>query len=412
MARLIEQSPVFYQTDLANYSQVCFGLYPLSEWDVSVIMSSLRAASWHSRWLEDNGERVSVVDYQENLTTIESLEYRLMSNCLDDLVAVMDEIKSAIMAGNSIAQNCCVGTGGGFISDGAGGFFYGSEEPITPPALPTPDEISQRCLGANLIVEGLIATLNTMSSYSLAVLILGTIVSFFVAPPAVAVLVTITALAGFGLDVFEDIADDIESNKAEWVCVLYSAGSYSTVVAFIEEQAVAISDALSFSILGVPLGQMLASMIPTNVFNQMFQEVGFLPPASSPVSCAGCVQDDIWACVASVSCGGAGVQGTITSGNPNNGEACTVTSATYWWGCNPGTSVPFIIIEGIVDIQITAFSSSINLRYWDELGTVAYYQLSNTTSPVGTSLAAGNQLYIMRNDGGSGAFTIDITVEI
>lgn len=417
MLRPIEQSPAFYQTELASYSQLCFGLYPLSEWDVSVIMSCLRAASWHNRWLEDDNTRISVLDYQDNLTSIENLERRLMSNCLDDLVDVLAEIKTIMATGNTIAQSCCAGGGTGFVSDGAGGFYYGTEEPISPPTTfggtgefaTEADYLDHLCLFANNLVSGLIVTSNNLSIITSIYLFAGTIiVTFFVASPPAALLLAIL-LAGFANEAFADISVELEANREAIVCAIYNATGLAGILTAIENWIADILTTLGLSAFEQQIQELYRSMLTTDTLNQAYTLVG-LPPVGGYTACTGCgTIDDIWGFDDVGACSPSGTAGTLTSGDFSGTEA-TCASSTYYWSCNPGTPIQMIGIKNILatDLKFPTFTSNeSDIQYWSNV--YAHFAfIQDMPFQINQGWAAGSWLYVKRP--GGGAFTITFTV--
>jgi len=125
----------FNADELANqYDDECQWLVALSDWEITVILSSLRYAEWPSRWV------LGSHTWDEIEAKISGLEYCLMAGCnveallekLDVLSTNLGDITAAIN-GLELSVNCGGGCGGGTSggSGGGGGILDVDPEDVT-----------------------------------------------------------------------------------------------------------------------------------------------------------------------------------------------------------------------------------------------------------------------------------------
>jgi len=222
-----------------------------------------------------------------------------------DLTASLEAIAQAI-TNKSV---CCGGGSPGYVSDGAGGVWYGSEPPLDVPttfggegdAFETETEFNaHRCLAANNIASGLILSLNFWSVLDLVGLTAGgLIVAFFVSNPPVALFIALAIAAG-GFVILATISDYIDANRQELVCLIYNSDTYGEFLTAIDEFIDSLVISLDIGPLSVPLTELIHAALSTDVFNQAFSAVG-LPPVADAVDCSVCGEGG---------CAGAMVTGT------------------------------------------------------------------------------------------------------
>jgi len=413
MARLDERLVIYDQNALGEFSQECFGLYPLSPWDVSVIMSSIRFASWNARWLDGNGVRISSEDFQDNLTLIESLERRLMSNCLDDLVDVMQDIRDTLSAGNQIANNCCGSSGPTFVIDGEN-TWYGTEIPLIPPTTfggtgefdNEASYLAQRCLAANNIVAGLVLTLNGFSVYTLASLIAGgAIVAFFVGGPPLSIFIILAGL-GFAFGGFYTIAQYVDSHRYDLVCMLYTNDTYAAWVAALEDWVHDLTISLSLEFIEIELTEIFKQMVNTDTFNTMFTPLG-LPPVADAVDCSACGEGAIF--FFGVECGYQTL-GEILSGD-YTGSSVTIGSQELDWSCDPETPVQAIEIKPTgAGLEFVSITSSVPIYYWSTPGSSPWPYQQSGLPPTGVTFSDG--IIMVRQSDNTTPFSITCEMEV
>jgi len=198
---------------------------------------------------------------------LQFLEETVTMNC-NEFISALDGIRQAILA-----SSCCNGIGPGYISDGEGGYWYGTQEPKEKPTTfgGVGDEFSseaafqaQLCAAANNIISGLIQSLNFWSALTLAGLIAGSlIVAFFVTAPPLAVFLTLAG-AGFSFGAMSTLSNYINDNRQEWACAIYNAEGYSDML-------VNIDQLISGMVVDLSFGTFLFSLDnPADVFIQRF----------------------------------------------------------------------------------------------------------------------------------------------
>jgi len=269
----------------------------LSQRDISILVSLLKAALWDSRWTDSSGRRLREIgrlpDLEIAKTFVEGLEARLIMGCTQ-WVDALNGIASAI----TNKPTCCGVSGPGYVSDGSGGVWYGSEEPLTAPVtfggendqFATVEEFeAHRCLAANNIASGLILTLNFWSVLDLIGLTAGGLITaFFVSNPPVALFVALFVAAG-SFVILATISDYIDTHRQELVCAIYGSETYGDFLAAIDQFISDLVVNLDIGPLGIPLIELIHAALSTDVFNTLFAAVG-LPPVTDAVDCATCTE--------------------------------------------------------------------------------------------------------------------------
>jgi hypothetical protein len=272
----------------------------LSQRDISVILSCLRFTAWPSRWFDDGTRLLRDVgrlsDLETALTYSENLKARIIMACNFDeslarIAAALESLPGAIAA-----ASCCQGVGPGYVEDGEGGVWYGTQQPKPKPTtfggefdeFDTETEFDAHlCQAANNIVSGLIQSLNFWSALTLAGLVAGSlIVAFFIAAPPVAVFVTL-GLAGFSFGVMATLSNYIDTNRQDWVCAIYNSTGYASMLVEVDTLISEMVIALDIGAFEVPLTDLVHAALSTDVFNTAYSAIG-LPPVTDAVDCSVC----------------------------------------------------------------------------------------------------------------------------
>lgn len=334
-------------------------------------------------------------------------------NIIDELAG----IRAALYAQNATAAACCAG-GSTYVSDGEGGYMYGTEPPLSPPTtfggvgeFPTEiDYDNHRCLFANTLVSGLVVTSNNLSIVTTASLFAGTaVVASFVASPPVGVVLALM-LAEFVSEVFEEIGEEIEAARETIVCGIYNAEGIFAILAFIEEQLSIIIDTLGLTAVETLLIEVYRSMLTSDILNGIYEAFD-LPPVSGYLECDVCAPAGIWAFYNYGECSPTGVAGTLVSGDYSGTEA-VCASSTYYWSCNPSTPVQMVTLQNVSGVSLkfpTFASNEADLEWWGGVGTWCEFFQS---MPFDTTGEWVNGDYMIFKRPGDGAFEIEFTVGV
>lgn len=304
-----------------------FVILPTSIWRIKEKLFQERG-SWISTYYTERGPySYDVPNEQDFEAWLDEGRNAIMACDLDGLLSRLDAINLSLQAGNQISQSCCTVAGGAYVSDGEGGVFYGTEPPLDPPTtFGGPGEFAdseayllQRCLATNLMVSGLIATLNNMSILSVVSLVAGTaIVGAFVASPPVGVVLALL-VAEFASSSFGNFAGYIDDNREDFVCALFVNDTYAGVIDALSDLVHNFCNTFGLLAFEALLVDVVKWMITTDTFNTMY-ELAALPPANNPVDCNTCIPP-----------AGCGLDGTLqyfpTFCNSGDGEV-NVTGAT------------------------------------------------------------------------------------
>lgn len=270
---------------------------PDAIWQIALKLLRTRA-QWRTTYYDEiETERYSLPDQADFIAWVDefndNLEVSEMS-CNSDFMTTLNGILAALQAANAQASACCAGQAR-FVSDGEGGYYYGTEYPGTAPTefggegqFPTEvDFNNHKCLFANNLVGGMILTLNNISVMTAVNLFAGTlVVAWFVASPPIAVVLALY-LAEMAANEFENLANAIEENRQEIVCAIYNANGAGQIIAFIDEQITEIIDDLGLGAFEQMILELMHSMLTTDVLNQAYQVIG-LPPVSGYADCDEC----------------------------------------------------------------------------------------------------------------------------
>ena len=211
--------------------------------------------------------------------------------------ALLEAIES--IAASVTQSSCCyeAGPGGQFIGDD---FYYGSEAPLSAPTVFGPGEEfeteteynNHRCAAANTIVNGLIGSLNGLSILSLAQLTAAGIVAGLVgigliAVPPVAIVIALLA-TGFLLGALTSVANEIDDNKEELVCLLYNSETAQEAYDAIDDFVRDIAVDLGFLEVQIgPFADLVMNIVPIDAANALFSAVGLPVVSGTTIDCDG-----------------------------------------------------------------------------------------------------------------------------
>jgi hypothetical protein len=243
------------------------------------------------------------------------MEVSIMS-CTEGIENALNNMASAI------ASLCACGIGGssGLPGGDSGGIQGTVETPVgeevypmiggeSPYTLPVGQEYPEdefaslesfqdyKCAAANQIVDGAIATLNTLGALTIAnmvgvAVIIGLAFASVIAFPPAGVPILIGAL-GFlvgGFVVMQDLADELVTNRDDLVCALYEGESTEGAIGAVMDL---IDEALATLALGAavePHVRIVALFIfSTDTVNRLWN--GLLDYAYPGADCSGCSQE-------------------------------------------------------------------------------------------------------------------------
>lgn len=178
--------------------------------------------------------------------------FETMSICkLDEILAALQSMAVSL----STSQGGCGCTSGpGLVTDN-GNTYFGSQEPLSEPTsfgqpgdewATEAEYLDFKCNIANALIDGLIATLSSMSGLTLIGITAGSVVigvsivaGLFVVPP-MAILIALIA-TGIAFGVFSTLATAIDGRKEQMICDLYLSTdatiAYDVIKDAIEQEA-------------------------------------------------------------------------------------------------------------------------------------------------------------------------------
>lgn len=357
-----------------DYSDEICELVPITEREGAILLSLLRFGHWSARWfsgddlLRDIGRQD---DLDNGIAYIETLERKLlMSGCLDGLIEAIDNLSSTVRL-----SSCC--TASLPLTTIGEGEYYGSEEPLEEPTSfgegeefeTENDYLAHKCEAANAIVDGLIQTLNNLAVLSFVSITAGAILlaiaSPVISPIPLAVFLAL-GLTGFLIGGLHTLANAIDDNREEIVCLLYNTqtatAAYDALHDFVHELSV---DLLFLEIEITAIDEIIAQLTPLDTMNVMYRAVALPEIGTDPIDCAVCECPDytvLW---------GSWDEGTnrITSEvSDNHQRAAIVFNAASWSfpTCGEDVSMTVSIISG------TPGAPDWGYRFLGADGTVVY----------------------------------------
>jgi len=393
-----EKVVTFDYDELSGYSDTVCELIPLSQREISILVSCLRVAGWTARWF--GGDKLlreigRFTDLENALTYIERLERKLLTvGCLEGLIAVMGDIRDALRA-----QVLCCQQGNlpiQMIDIGDGELAYGTQQPLTePPEGEFADEseyLAHRCAAANAIVSDIISGLNQWAIVTLATITLGGFAILAIAAtPPVAIFYALL-VAGFGFAACELMSNYIDDNRQELVCLLFNSTSYSEWQIAYMDYVDSMQIELEISGFEINLTEFFKSIVTTDAYNKMMTAL-FLPVADNPVDCDSCApSDEITVTIGTVTDGAlSGGNFTLQADGPK-----TFGPDTYWdiaFATVSGDSVEMTF--GLTGFTQPSFTSGVYEN------SVAVWE--STTEPP-PSPSTGDNVYLVS----STSFTVEV----
>lgn len=393
-------------------------LLPTNIWRIARLFLETRA-TWRTTYyvsfeteqyeLPTESEFVEWLDiYHEELAGAEM-------SCNSEFMATMNGILAALQQSAMNQAACCQGAAT-FVSDGEGGYYYGTQDPGQPPETfggegefeDEADFSNHRCLFANNLVSGLIVTSNNMSILTTASVFAGTlVVTIFVASPPAALLLALL-LADFANEAFEDIAELLEENRQELVCAIHDASGLAGIIAGIDEILTGIFTALGLGAFEDALLELYHSMLTTDTLNQIYTVMD-LPPVSGYANCDECAGMPDLPMLVVHQDGCDNTWGSVI----RDGDNYEFTSSVIDFGCGSEDfqhGVAFTAVPDATPFRITGFASSLasgNIRYWSVDGSpTAYYSIGVPSDSVDF-----DGLVFMRDDEALTEFWVSFTVD-
>lgn len=266
-----------------------------------------------------------VSEYAEFDAALEEWENIEMSTC-DGLQSIADAIAalSPTVVTQNNTNNCsgCSGCSGGAgqtrpvqgqqtgivgsvdRGDGTATPIFGTEQPITLPESGYPEGYASvgeykadKCEQSWLIVEGVIDTLRGLASLgvvnfvALTGLIIATLVGAVIVPPvALPLLCAAIGALSVNVAILAEVANQIEDNDAEFVCVIYNAEGVEEAITALADLVSAIVGGLSLPApVGAAVGLILGVLFSADTVNQAFKKLAHLRyPNAECSACSGC----------------------------------------------------------------------------------------------------------------------------
>jgi hypothetical protein len=329
-------------------------------------------------WDETTGSILAVQATGQEIKALNLPLNGVFMACNDtQLTAAFSDIALALryLADKQCCDNLQIDVNGGFqgtvISpEGVSVPIFGSEPPLAPEpgAFPAEFETEEqynlsKCQVANGIADGLIAALRAFSNISIAQFTLGlvlTVLAFagaIVFPPAgfPALMIALGILGG-STGLLYVMANKLEENRPELVCLLYTGDSTSSIIGAIADFFdILIASIPGVGALGLAIKTVLLVLINSDTVNQLFNSsAAYVYPSAD---CAGCVVID-WEFYLLASGGPAG---TLVSGELSADTELFVAGAVQEIAgdpCNGNYVISIKAPEGgkIVDISLASGS--------------------------------------------------------
>lgn len=247
--------------------------------------------------------------YQQGYDTPSPAEMDQIDDIVSEFIADTERIEmcnqaliSALesIAGSIRLSSCCYEAGPG-VQQIDGDWYFGTEEPLDAPASFGPGEEfetqseyqTHKCAVANGIVNGIIGTLNGFALLSLTQLTAAAVVAgmvglglIFVPPIAI---ITAIVVAGLALATLSSIADEVDDNRFDVVCLLYNSDSatdaYDSLRAKMDEIAV---DVGVLEIAIPAFLDLIMNLAPIDTMNALFSSVGLPEVPGEQIDCTLC----------------------------------------------------------------------------------------------------------------------------
>lgn len=285
-------------TESDEYSLVTFCIPASREWR-GIIVGMIENLSYGRFWSRKSG---IITDAQEFGREI----FESMSICkLDEILEALQSIAASLQVQ---ANSCGCSNGPGIVTDN-GDIFFGNEPPLEQPTsfgqpgdefATKAEYLAFKCKVANAIVDGVIATLSSMSSLSFIALTAGatvlgvtTVIGLFLIPPmAILIALMVSGIAFIAFSVLANALDDI---REELVCALYisvnAQDAYNALKDALENEA---------SVLGWTVSQIgqlsdfIMQLAPINTMNNLFKLLELPAAFSGQIDCSVCGCVILW----------------------------------------------------------------------------------------------------------------------
>lgn len=264
-------------------------------------------------WDERTGSILDVQAIGREITESNLPLNGVLMACNDtELTTAFSDIASAIRA--LAAAQCCSdlqidvngGVQGSTVSPLGNTIpIFGSEAPLAPEVGTFPDEFPDietynlsKCQVANGIADGLIAALKAFTGISIAQFTLGvvlTVLAFagaIVFPPAgFPALMMALGILGGSTGLLLAMAIMLEDNRDEFVCILYSGDSTSSIIgALADFFDTLIALIPGVGVLGMTIKTVLLVLVNSDTVNQLFNSsASYVYPDADCVACEVCV---------------------------------------------------------------------------------------------------------------------------
>lgn len=318
-----------------------------------------------------------------------------------DLVAAIEALTAATISAGS---GCCTPYGEG----------YPPPAPNTgnPAVDPPPEDWSTwasyytyKCKAANMITDDWISTLNGMSTLSgivsaigalalaaflstslLGGLIVGLMALGFAAGTAAAIIIgalVLMVLSGAGLLLyFAEVADVIETNKADLVCALYNATSVVFAKAAIISFTTDIAADLTYdpgddgTLFQAQLSSLADALFNDAIINTLFE---LNPDANvyvGDVDCDDCAQDQAaWIIAPSGAYNATSAEGTLGTGTVwNNGQEFTISSVLNTQAGEPNNIICLMVRAQDATAFCEGYDGEFEITSWptNQISNYAY----------------------------------------
>lgn len=331
MPRRDETFILYYWEDYEQYeveNPSCY--YCLSESTVQILLSALRFAGWRTRWRFDRNDHSrrmesnyiwNKIDYlaalaQKELITDMSCDLQAGFDSLADAIREASPNQGLIALASAIRQSgnssCCddivINQNGGIqgtvTAPGSGRTIpvYGSVPPISLPPGEFPPEfeseaayMADKCQQANLIVSGVIGTLNGLALLDgVNIIGVGALIAaaafgvITLGPAAIAVIAAIIPIA-IGIGVYlAALADYISDHREEMVCIMYQSDSTEEAISVLADFIDTALDAIGVAgALTGYVGTIVLVLLNSDTLNALFQ---YTAHALYPdADCSGCL---------------------------------------------------------------------------------------------------------------------------
>lgn len=213
----------------------------------------------------------------------------------------------------TISQNACceqtiINQGGftsGNVTQGSGEAvpIFGTQPPLDIPVGTFPEGYESleeyqldKCQMSNLIFDGWLASLRNLGALTvfngiaLAGLVVAALAGAIVFPPAaIPIMCAAIGVLSVEVTILAVVADEMETNRNFWVCILYNSDSTEQIVALIADALDALIASLSTSNwVGFAIKQICLLLLNSDTLNGLMEKRAHLDYPGA--NCAGCIE--------------------------------------------------------------------------------------------------------------------------